>query len=904
MANYPPPTEDLPIFDPTVFDRNDIPLTIAEGLNYFLAFPIAQGPEEIGDLTVGNSGICPTMPLVPPDNSLHMANTTWVQQYITGSLTGFAPINSPAFTGIPTVPTPAPSDNSQQIPNTSWVRTYASSTYQTLSGMSLYALLASPIFSGTPTTPSPVPLDNSLQIPNTSWVQQYITGSLTGFAPINSPVFTGDPQVPLPAPSNNSATIPSTSWVRTYASSTYQTIADMSLYLTIASASATYLTIANAASTYLTIANAASTYLTIANAASTYLTIANAAATYQTIAGMSSYLTISVAAATYQTLAGMVNYALLASPTFTGIPAAPLPTPANNNTSQIATCAWVNTAIGASGGGDAFLAGGTFASPQTFTGYDAFSNNITTGGVPVGRGATNQLSNSVLGLSALNTTTTNVYNSVAVGYQALPNEVGTAPIPIYTIASINLNSGGTVVATPANTTNTGALIFSGGSPTVAATGTYQILLLSVANTVIAVNLTSGGSGYLTTPIISCDFSTIQPPGCIDILNPSFIAPVITPFMSQTGTIAGLGNGNTAIGTTALQNQNGASFNTALGYGAGANITTGSNNTCIGVSSAVLNPSGSNQIALGTITETTTVAGLMNFTNYTPQTTIVPNVPASITNKAYVDSVIPSLSGYALLNGNQTFTGLNQFTQLPTSIVAATTAYQFMNRQTSGQFCDKTVEGLYFLDPTLRVNGWAIELGYVDRYGYVYNSNTGVQIPNFKIGQASFQYQVFTANTSAGYYEPTPSTMTYNMGAINTPTTFPGYAFGGNYGFYETWNSPFAIPTAVLERQFTASGVGYMYPFNFTSTAVGAGLQNPCKTLSMSFTAYSQSGNTLSSSLQPLCLIESPVWVDGNTLSTYPRLTIYITLSNNLITPSTCYINIMPLGFAAAAHFSS
>jgi hypothetical protein len=40
------------------------------------------------------------------------------------------------------------------------------------------------------------------------------------------------------------------------------------------------------------------------------------------------------------------------------------------------------------------------------------------------------------------------------------------------------------------------------------------------------------------------------------------------------------------------------------------------------------------------------------------------------------------------------------------------------------------------------------------------------------------------------------------------------------------------------------------------------------------------------------------------LSTYPRLKIYVTLANNLVTPSTCYINIVPLGFAAAAHFAN
>ena len=51
-----------------------------------------------------------------------------------------------------------------------------------------------------------------------------------------------------------------------------------------------YLTSASAASTYLTQANATSTYLTQANATSTYLTQANASSTYQTQAGMTGYL--------------------------------------------------------------------------------------------------------------------------------------------------------------------------------------------------------------------------------------------------------------------------------------------------------------------------------------------------------------------------------------------------------------------------------------------------------------------------------------------------------------------------------------------------------------------------------------------------------------------------------------
>jgi hypothetical protein len=122
------------------------------------------------------------------------------------------------------------------------------------------------------------------------------------------------------------------------ASSTYQTIAGMSSYLTTATASSTYQTIAGMSS-YLTTATASSTYQTISGMSS-YLTTATASSTYQTIAGMSSYLTTATASSTYQTIAGMVNYALLASPTFTGIPTAPTATTGTTGT-QIATCDFV-----------------------------------------------------------------------------------------------------------------------------------------------------------------------------------------------------------------------------------------------------------------------------------------------------------------------------------------------------------------------------------------------------------------------------------------------------------------------------------------------------------------------------------------------------------------------------------
>lgn len=52
MAEYPPPTEDLPIFDNNVFVNLDEFVTIDHINNNFLKFPIAQGAETLTDVTV------------------------------------------------------------------------------------------------------------------------------------------------------------------------------------------------------------------------------------------------------------------------------------------------------------------------------------------------------------------------------------------------------------------------------------------------------------------------------------------------------------------------------------------------------------------------------------------------------------------------------------------------------------------------------------------------------------------------------------------------------------------------------------------------------------------------------------------------------------------------------------
>ena len=85
MASYLPPTEDVPIFDNANFTRNLAPLTYADAIKEFLAFPDAQGNENLQDITVyGTSDFLSvmtnqsTMP-ASSDSSEIVPTTAWVQ---------------------------------------------------------------------------------------------------------------------------------------------------------------------------------------------------------------------------------------------------------------------------------------------------------------------------------------------------------------------------------------------------------------------------------------------------------------------------------------------------------------------------------------------------------------------------------------------------------------------------------------------------------------------------------------------------------------------------------------------------------------------------------------------------------------------------------------------------------
>ncbi len=57
MSAYPPPNEDLPIFNPVDFNRPNIALTINDAKDYFLEYPTAQGQETLSSIIVNGSSV-------------------------------------------------------------------------------------------------------------------------------------------------------------------------------------------------------------------------------------------------------------------------------------------------------------------------------------------------------------------------------------------------------------------------------------------------------------------------------------------------------------------------------------------------------------------------------------------------------------------------------------------------------------------------------------------------------------------------------------------------------------------------------------------------------------------------------------------------------------------------------
>lgn len=336
-----------------------------------------------------------TQPLAAPqvntpnaqDRSFRIANTAWVSDYLYGpywtdvqqAITnavagepppgGFAPINSPNFTGIPTVPPPPTNSNSGQIASTNWVRIALAS----------YATLLSPSFSGLPAAPTAAPGNSTAQIATTAFVMAAVQASVTGVisfntrtgavvleaadlndlgaAFINSPNFTGTPQVPMAPAGIGSAQIASTAWVLDELSAISSGVVSWNGRSGIVDFLASDLTAVGGAllaspafsgTPTAPTPGAGNSSTQIATTAFVAGSLTNTVTTFNGRNGV-----VVLTANDVQAAGALVN----PSPALTGVPTAPTAVP-GTNTTQIASTAFVLAAIANVGSGYLPLTGG------------------------------------------------------------------------------------------------------------------------------------------------------------------------------------------------------------------------------------------------------------------------------------------------------------------------------------------------------------------------------------------------------------------------------------------------------------------------------------------------------------------------------------------------------------------
>ena len=99
-------------------------------------------------------------------------------------LSAYAKLNSPTFTGVPTVPTADAGTNTTQIASTAFVKNALSgidlSKYALKSDLDTKANINSPVLTGTPTSTTPASSDNSTRIATTAFVKALVGAANNG----------------------------------------------------------------------------------------------------------------------------------------------------------------------------------------------------------------------------------------------------------------------------------------------------------------------------------------------------------------------------------------------------------------------------------------------------------------------------------------------------------------------------------------------------------------------------------------------------------------------------------------------------------------------------------------------------------------------------------------------------
>lgn len=274
-------TEDIEITVPALIYRNTLPVqgtVMNDGSTAVFAvvlLPTEYDPSGLAPLFSPAFEGTPTAPTaVIGTNNTQLATTAFVTSALaalpqggvasfnnrTGAVSlvlsdvtgaGGAPLFSPAFTGVPTAPTPATGDISGKLATTAFVEAALSAlpeggvaSFNTRKGEVVLQLsdvtdvgaapIASPTFTGSPKAPTPDTSDNSTNLATTAFVRAAVTGAgvssfntrtgavtLTladitnvGGAPTVSPAFSGLPTAPTQAADDDSTKLATTAFVQ------------------------------------------------------------------------------------------------------------------------------------------------------------------------------------------------------------------------------------------------------------------------------------------------------------------------------------------------------------------------------------------------------------------------------------------------------------------------------------------------------------------------------------------------------------------------------------------------------------------------------------------------------------------------------------------------------------------
>jgi uncharacterized coiled-coil protein SlyX len=229
---------------------------------------------------------------------------------LAADLANKANITSPAFTGVPTAPTPASSDNSTKLATTAFVQA-ATAGIALQAAVDAKANIASPAFTGTPTAPTPTLGDNSTKLATTAYVDAQVSAGAADATTTSKGI------VKLTGDLGGTATSP--------------TVPGLTLKEDLSNKSNGSL---GTSTTLYPTQNAVKTYVDAQVAAAT---IADADATTKGKLQLTGDLG---GTASSPTVPGLTTKANIASPTFTGTVTSPIYASAPQNLTDAATISW------------------------------------------------------------------------------------------------------------------------------------------------------------------------------------------------------------------------------------------------------------------------------------------------------------------------------------------------------------------------------------------------------------------------------------------------------------------------------------------------------------------------------------------------------------------------------------